>query len=355
MCQFYRGTQRLITPLLMSLLISLLAVLYLVMIVLFYSLPSKKSHLPPPGEIHLIHIDGHHFVSIFPVFVFAFTCAQNMLPVHNEMRASTATHFGFTRQAVVTSISLAGAVYLVSDFLDLFRLSHRFPNLCHLHCQLVGVLGYLSFGSNVGDNIITMYPSTSLFVCFGRVSIVVLTLCSYPMQVRALTWVTFESDLKAYICLSFQVHPCRAALDKVFSWNQEYAPVVLGEEEGTLGSRAFNGDAADREAEEDDFSVDSSNGRDALLGSRAQAGSAPVRPSEMSLRKLCILTCAILTSTFIIALLVDDLGLILGFVGSVGSTSISFIVRCFCRYVCIWAHSFSVRKTPISSQPSSIS
>lgn len=50
--------------------------------------------------------------------------------------------------------------------------------------QLIGILGYLSFGDNVGTNIITMYPSTSLFVCIGRLSIVILTLCSYPLQVR---------------------------------------------------------------------------------------------------------------------------------------------------------------------------
>ena len=92
-----------------------------------------------------------------------------MLPVYNELFHNVE---GRVNTAILSSIGTGGLVYLI-----------------------VGVLGYLSFGGNVGDNIIAMYPSTSLFVCFGRVSIIVLTIFSYPLQ----------------------VHPCRASLDKVFS------------------------------------------------------------------------------------------------------------------------------------------
>jgi amino acid permease len=49
---------------------SLIAVLYLVLIVVLYSLPSHKATLPPPGDVYWFNIDGHHFVGIFPVFVF---------------------------------------------------------------------------------------------------------------------------------------------------------------------------------------------------------------------------------------------------------------------------------------------
>lgn len=93
---------------------SLVAVIYMVIIVIFYSIPSNKAHLPAPGPIYLIHIDGHHFLSIFPVFVFAFTCAQNMLPVHNEIRSVEANHFVTTRKAIFSSIVVAGLIYLVS-------------------------------------------------------------------------------------------------------------------------------------------------------------------------------------------------------------------------------------------------
>ncbi|MCO5590006.1 hypothetical protein L7F22_043975 [Adiantum nelumboides] len=258
--------------------LSLLAVMYLVIIVLYYSLPSKKAHLPEPGPIFIINIDGHHFLSVFPVFVFAFTCAQNMLPVHNEMRAARPLHFFRTRKAIFSSISLAGTVYLI-----------------------VGVLGYLSFGSNVGANIITMYPDTSLFVCFGRVSIVILTLCSYPLQ----------------------VHPCRAALDKVLAPRRaslDTSPSTQSngtpdtryrDDEGNISTDYAGHDSADASTQQH------------LLRPTSNDNAAQ---SEMSIQRLCILTGIILTATFIIALIVDDLGLILGYVGSVGSTTISFIL-----------------------------
>lgn len=257
--------------------LSLLAVMYLVIIVLYYSLPTKKAHLPEPGPIYIINIDGHHFLSVFPVFVFAFTCAQNMLPVHNEMRAAGPLHFFRTRKAIFSSISLAGTVYLI-----------------------VGVLGYLSFGSNVGANIITMYPDTSLFVCFGRVSIVILTLCSYPLQ----------------------VHPCRAALDKVL------APRTASLDQSSSNQSNRQPDTRYRD---DDGNVSSDYvENDSGEASAQQHLLTPITnhttQSEMSIQRLCVLTGIILSATFIIALIVDDLGLILGYVGSVGSTTISFIL-----------------------------
>lgn len=245
---------------------SLLAVMYLVIIVLYYSIPSKRSHLPKPGPVYAINIDGHHFLSIFPVFVFAFTCAQNMLPVHNELRAIKSLHLSRSRKAINISITFAGTVYLI-----------------------VGVLGYLSFGSKVSANIVTMYPSTSLFVCFGRVSIVILTLCSYPLQ----------------------VHPCRAALDKVFSRS--------GRTEQPIATPQQYRD------EDDQSGIVADESQQQLLNDSSIAPPPP-EPREMSLKRLCVLTGVILTSTFVIALFVDDLGLVLGYVGSVGSTTISFIL-----------------------------
>jgi amino acid permease len=75
--------------------------------------------------------------------------------------------------------------------------------------EIIGVLGYLTFGSNVGDNIIAMYPSTSVFVAVGQLAIVVLVLISYPLQ----------------------VHPCRNCLDKVFHLGHVNSPPKTGEDE----------------------------------------------------------------------------------------------------------------------------
>ena len=76
---------------------------------------------------------------------------------------------------------------------------------------------------------------------------------------------------------------------------------------------------ADAEEEED---ASPEEGRTTLLG----VNRAPEVPYEMPLGRWCALTAFILSTTFVVSLLIDDLGLILGFVGSVGSTTISFIL-----------------------------
>jgi amino acid permease len=60
---------------------------------------------------------------------------------------------------------------------------------------LVAFTGYMSYGSNVSGNIISMYENSAA-ATFGRAAIVVLMLFSYPLQ----------------------AHPCRGSLDKVFAW-----------------------------------------------------------------------------------------------------------------------------------------
>jgi amino acid permease len=228
---------------------------------------------------------SYHTISIFPVFVFAFTCAQNMLPVYNELLQN---HEGRVNSAIVSSIGTGACVYLI-----------------------VGVLGYLSFGSNVGDNIIAMYPSTSLFVCLGRVSIIVLTLFSYPLQ----------------------VHPCRASLDKVFSRPARHQQILdAAASASLLGSDACEQDGS-LEPYQDDHDADANGFNDAAGGmyplppaSASVAGTLVDDDDEIPLGKWCLMTAGILSTTFVISLLVDDLSIILGFVGSVGSTTISFIL-----------------------------
>ncbi|KAK0522320.1 hypothetical protein OC842_006502 [Tilletia horrida] len=309
--------------------LSLLAVLYLVVIVLTYALaPSMRATLPPrKGEIHLITFDSH-LISIFPVFVFAFTCAQNVFPVFNELKRNTEKR---VNRVIGASVGTAGFVYMV-----------------------VGGFGYGTFGSAVADNIITMYPSTNLFVCFGRLSIVTLTLFSYPLQ----------------------IHPCRASLDKVlFSSAQSanglstladaeedeaHAPLnpahhhdgsssYRDEDDGeapapgqssaanSLPSRSAayaDGDAdGDGDAGADaDTEADAQNGHTVSVSEAAKArrrerlAQARERKAEIPLGRWCILTASLLSATFVVSMLVDDLGLVLGVVGSVGSTTISFIL-----------------------------
>ncbi|KAJ7314363.1 transmembrane amino acid transporter protein-domain-containing protein [Mycena albidolilacea] len=140
--------------------------------------------------------------------------------------------------------------------------------------EVIAVFGYLTFGSTVGANIIAMYPSTSLFIAVGQAAIVVLVLFSYPLQ----------------------VHPCRNCLDKIFHAGDVKAVKAVAA-------------PGEEEEEDDEEAVDEDH-----------AGG------EMSPLKHTLLTAAIVVSGFTIAFFVNDLQMVLSFVGSTGSTTISFIL-----------------------------
>ncbi|KAI0318384.1 transmembrane amino acid transporter protein-domain-containing protein [Amylostereum chailletii] len=227
--------------------IALFSVAYLVIIVMscyFYPLED----MPEPGEIHLIKFTPA-FVSTFPIQVFAFTCAQNIFPIFNEVKGNTQKRM---TTIVGTAIGSATFTYLI-----------------------IAVFGYLTFGSTVGANIIAMYPSTSLFIAFGQLAIAILVMFSYPLQ----------------------VHPCRNCLDKIFHFGQPEAGVV----------KPVAGADADEDEEGEVEDEDHAAG-------------------EMSVLKHTVLTAAIIASGFTIAFFVDDLQMVLSFVGSTGSTTISFIL-----------------------------
>jgi len=220
--------------------VAIFAVVYLVIIVITcYFSPLKGT--PPRGEVHMIHFTSG-FVSTFPVQVFAFTCAQNLFPVFNELY-----HNSQKRMNIAIGTSIGGAVFIY---------------------EIIAIFGYLTFGSNVGSNIIAMYPSTSLFVAVGQLAIVVLIMFSYPLQIQ----------------------PCRNCMDKVLSTHTVEKP--LGDEDA-------------------ETAVDEHG------------------PAEMSFMKHTALTAGIVVSTFLIAYTVDNLQMVLSFVGSTGSTTISFILPGF--------------------------
>ncbi|KAG9258520.1 transmembrane amino acid transporter protein-domain-containing protein [Emericellopsis atlantica] len=141
---------------------------------------------------------------------------------------------------------------------------------------VVSITGYLTFGNDVVANIVSMYP-TGVASTIGKAAIVVLVLFSIPLQ----------------------VHPCRASLDAVLKWRPNR------------------------------------NSRNAQTNARAgspmlTASGAPRNdlggPAAMSDGRFALLTAIILTLAYITALSVNSLDRMLAFVGSTGSTSISFIL-----------------------------
>lgn len=122
---------------------------------------------------------------------------------------------------------------------------------------------YLTFGSNVASNILVMYPHSSLFVAIGRLGIVLMVIASYPLQ----------------------VHPCRAAVDKILA-------TVLKES-----------DEVELEGVPDDTS---DAGNDNAAGETG-GGVAVKRIKEMGRTRFIALTAGIVTIGLAVALTVDEL------------------------------------------------
>lgn len=150
---------------------ALLGVVYLlVLVVVFFVFPPASGMPYPPVEwkdIVWIKIDSHFFANL-PIFVFAFTCHQNIFSVYNELVDNRPVYI---ERVIMYSIFIAVTVY-----------------------QVIGIVGYLTFGNGVTANVIALYPPGSVVTC-GQLAIATLVLLSYPLQ----------------------CHPCRASLDRVLT------------------------------------------------------------------------------------------------------------------------------------------
>ncbi|CAG8575779.1 2755_t:CDS:2 [Paraglomus occultum] len=202
-------------------LLALTTVVYLIVIVIYnYFGPDFKA--PPSDKIHYVRFSSKFFTYL-PIFVFAFTCHQNVFTIYNEVGDNSQANIN---KIVFGTIGFSASVY-----------------------EIIGILGYLTFGDDVSANIISM--------C--RVGFICCVLLSLPLQ-----W-----------------HPCRACLDKIIS---------------ALTTNNTNGD----------YKLLTTN-----------------KPSDL---KFFLMTSGIMISTYLLAILVSQLDLVLSFVGSTGSTTISFIL-----------------------------
>lgn len=116
--------------------IALIAIGYLVILVLYHFI--KGDTLPDRGEVRYVRWNGlTATLANLPVIVFAYTCHQNMFSILNEIKNNS--HFR-TTAVVIASIGTACSTYI-----------------------LVAITGYLSYGSNVKGNIVSMCMSPLSF------------------------------------------------------------------------------------------------------------------------------------------------------------------------------------------------
>ncbi|KAF9086262.1 hypothetical protein BGX29_001474 [Mortierella sp. GBA35] len=246
--------------------LALVAVFYLVFIVIYYYI-NPDQPLPPKEEIRLFHPSAQFFTTL-PIFVFAFTCHQNIFSVYNELSDNGQS---MLNRIISSSIGSAVVVY-----------------------HIIGILGYLTFGNAVGSNIIQMY-NASLLVTIGRIAIVILVMFSFPLQ----------------------AHPCRACLDKVLNAiGQYWQSTRFGKptDYNTLNN--------EYDGHEDDPSISTSS----TVPNSVQLDDHGEPIQVTSDLKYTLMTMGILIGSYLIAITVSELELVLSFVGSTGSTAISFIL-----------------------------
>ena len=175
---------------------------YLVVVVV-YGYFNPMDGAPEPGEIHLIHFTPT-FVSTFPVQVFAFTCAQNVRPGHPSVGAfiycvtklfpiyNELNHNTQRRMNIVIGTSIGSAIGIY---------------------EIIGVFGYLTFGSKVRPNPLRSRPSP---LHYGRLEPTLLR-CTPLLRSSSLldNWPSRSSSCSRTLC---RYTHAAIALTRFFIW-----------------------------------------------------------------------------------------------------------------------------------------
>jgi len=197
-------------------------------------------------------------MSVLAVFIFSFTCHQNIFSVCNELVDNTQPR---VNKVIITSI---GSAFLLNLAISLF--------------------GYMTFGSMVDSDILKSYPQNAL-VTVLRFFIALLVTFSYPLQL--------DPSRRCMMTLIKQLK----------HWKK-------GTREGAGGGG--------RGAREEDET--------GLLGGAEESTDEKSRSEDYI---FYVITIVFLAGSFLIAIVVKDLGTILGLVGATGSTTVTFILPGF--------------------------
>ena len=219
------------------------------------------------GEIHL-YTDVPSTLSKLPIFIFAFTCHQNVFPIVNEIELPSQRRLNLV---ICFAIGIALVVF-----------------------SAVAGAGYHTFGSLVRGDVLLNYPENR-GVTFLRVCIAFMLALHYPLQLDP-------------------SRRCITSLTKVVaSWYQNQG----GAHETKGGSNI--------EMEQDESSRRSSDGEYVEMSSN-DVDVAKERPVNEDDRLFYAITLSFLSLSFILAMIVEDLGLVLSLVGATGSTLVSFVL-----------------------------
>ncbi|KAL7550741.1 hypothetical protein ACHAWF_013960 [Thalassiosira exigua] len=206
-------------------------------------------------------------LSKLPIFVFSFTCHQNIFPIVNEMNLLSQRRIN-----IVICSSIGFALVLFS---------------------VVALEGYGTYGSFVRGDILLNYPENTP-VTFLRVCIAFMLALHYPLQLDP-------------------SRRCVTSLVKVIlKWWHNRKRLNTGR---NMQGTGHIGEIEMEQEEEESMSP---------YGEMSHGNMR--NPAEDCDHLFYIITYSFLALSFILALSVDDLGVILALVGATGSTLVSYVL-----------------------------
>ena len=147
--------------------ISLLFILMITVLVVLYSIPNNGTLWDPcpiingiqekcTSEVSALNL-GINSLKVFPIFVFAFTCQQNIFSIVNELKVPTPTR---VNSVILASIGSSYCLYVI-----------------------IALCGYFTFGSKVKSDLLLNFPMNRIS-SFARVCVSLTVLFHYPLQLN---------------------------------------------------------------------------------------------------------------------------------------------------------------------------
>lgn len=230
------------------------------------------------GEVERF-TDVPRTLSKLPIFVFAFTCHQNIFPVVNEIQKRTQERLNMV---VLCSIGFAFVIFFT-----------------------VALAGYQTFGVNVRGDILLSYPETGK-VTVLRICIAFMLALHYPLQL--------DPSRRCITSLIGVVNQWRQGGD-------DYHRAFHRHDSGMdSSSETPQGGPTERSM------IHTSEPIIIKASQPAKPAPAPTNTTEGDPQLFYIITISFLLLSFLVAMVVDDLGIVLAMVGATGSTLVSYIL-----------------------------
>jgi len=217
-------------------------------------------------------------ISKVPIFVFAFTCHQNIFPIVNEISSLSQS-----RLNIVISCSIGLALVIFS---------------------VVALEGYRTYGSFVRGDILLNYPENSQ-VTFLRICIAFMLTLHYPLQ----------------------LDPSRRCITSLVKVIMNWWRVKKQTKVGNVTSMKLPGDhSGGLEMKQEETLNTGKALKEGNLYYENSQNDEKQQKVDADDKLFYMITFSFLSLSFILAMIVEDLGVILALVGATGSTLVSYVL-----------------------------